>query len=165
MNIFYPGDCIEKLISINISNHTDFVIDKAVFTCGTLRKEIKPVTNPIVISVTSEESAQFTEINTCFLDVFNLQGEKKHVSGKYIFKTQDKYADDISELNVCIPQGLSADFVLMLNPTKLSELENDIGFITKADITENIVSLVGETIVTQDFMEEILNDEVITLKE
>lgn len=76
MNNFYPGDDVDKLISINIHNYTDFVIDKAVFTCGTLRKEIKPVENPIIISVTSKESEQFKEINTCFLDVYNLQGKK-----------------------------------------------------------------------------------------
>lgn len=53
----------------------------------------------------------------------------------------------------------------MINPTKLSELENDVGFVTKKEIAEDIENIIGDSIASQDFMEEILSNEIVTLEE
>ena len=81
MSRYYKGDDFnsfnQEWVRINLDIPSNWIISKAEFKVGNLptMRFINPVF-PLDVSLTSEQSANLKDINTCYLAIFDEEGRK-----------------------------------------------------------------------------------------
>ena len=69
----------------------DWVISKAEFRVGNL--PVMRFPNPIFplsVSLTSEQSANLKDVNTCYLAIYDEEGRKQTVDGSWTFQAENE---------------------------------------------------------------------------
>lgn len=77
-----------NFLTINVVNSTGVGISKAVFKCGTIIKTFKDPQFPLTINLTSEETDKLSCKNTCYLAVYDIDGNKRTCEGSFTFQTK-----------------------------------------------------------------------------
>ena len=78
-----------SFITINLENPLEYPISKATFVCGCFQKSFENPIFPLVINFTSQETAKFSNANTCYLVVYDSIGRQKTCQGTLTFKAQN----------------------------------------------------------------------------
>ena len=92
---YYRGDDFdafgEEWVLIELDFPEDWVISKAEFRVGNLplMRFPNPVF-PIPVSLTSEQSANLKDVNTCYLAIYDEEGRKKTIDGSWTFVVEDE---------------------------------------------------------------------------
>ena len=92
---YYKGDDYnafgEDWILIDLDFPEDWIISKAEFRVGNLpvMRFPNPVF-PIPVGLTSEQSANLKDINTCYLAIYDEEGRKKTVDGCWTFVAENE---------------------------------------------------------------------------
>lgn len=76
-----------KFITINVVNNTGHPITRAEWRCGKILKVIDKPTFPYDLQLTSEETRQLQDNNTCYLACYDENGDKRTCTGKLVYKT------------------------------------------------------------------------------
>ena len=92
---YYKGDDYnafgENWVLIELDFPEDWVISKAEFKVGNLplMKFIDPVF-PIVVNLTSEQTINLKDVNTCYMAIYDEENRKKTLDGSWTFKAEDE---------------------------------------------------------------------------
>lgn len=95
MSRYYKGDDFnsfnQEWVRINLDIPNNWIISKAEFKVGNLptMRFINPVF-PLGVSLTSEQSANLKDINTCYLAIFDEEGRKQTLEGSWTFSAEDE---------------------------------------------------------------------------
>ena len=89
----YKGDDTgafgNQFITINLDNPDEYIISKAIFICGCFQRTYKNPIFPLVVNLSSEETAQLKSTNICYLVVFDEEGRQKTCKGQLVFSAQN----------------------------------------------------------------------------
>lgn len=89
----YKGDNTgafgNSFITIDFENPENYVVSKAMFICGCLKKPIPNPQFPVILNFTEEESKRFNFKNTCYLVVWDEQGRQKTCEGTLTFEAEN----------------------------------------------------------------------------
>lgn len=83
-----------RFITINLENPFEYPISKAIFVCGCLKKTFENPVFPLVINFSSQETANLSVSNTCYLVVYDSEGRQKTCKGTLTFKAQNGVLPD-----------------------------------------------------------------------
>lgn len=90
--MLYRGDDTNafdnKFITIELENAEGLIISKAEFKCGYILKTFEYPTFPIEISLTSEETSNLSQNNSCYLAIYDEQGRKHTCDGYLSFSSK-----------------------------------------------------------------------------
>ena len=92
---YYKGDDFgafgEDWILIDPELPDDWVVSKAEFRVGNLpvMRFLNPVF-PIPVNLTSEQSANLKDVNTCYLAVYDEEGRKRTLNGSWTFVAENE---------------------------------------------------------------------------
>lgn len=76
-------------IKISIDNPAGYIISKAIFVCGCLKKTFDNPQFPIYINLTSEETSMLRGANVCYLVVYDGLGRQKTCNGTLTFNAKN----------------------------------------------------------------------------
>ena len=92
---YYKGDDFnafgEDWVEIELDFPEDWLISKAEFKVGNLPTMRFP--NPIfplVVNLTSEQSANLKDVNTCYMAIYDEEGRKKTLDGSWTFLAENE---------------------------------------------------------------------------
>lgn len=94
---YYKGDDYdafdEEWVLIDPELPEDWIVSRADFKVGDLptMRFIDPVF-PIPVSLTSEQSINLKDVNTCYMVVYDEKGRKKTLDGSWTFVAEDEVA-------------------------------------------------------------------------
>lgn len=95
MTKYYKGDDYdafdEEWALIDPDLPEDWVVYKAVFKVGDLPAMtfLNPVF-PIPVSLTSEQSINLKDVNTCYMAIYDYKGRKKTLNGSWTFVAENE---------------------------------------------------------------------------
>jgi hypothetical protein len=69
------------LIDIEVPEGEEYIITKAIFKCGCIRKTFENPVFPIEVNLSSDETKQLNPSNNCYLAVFDENGLKQTCEG------------------------------------------------------------------------------------
>ena len=97
-NAIFKGDNTgafgNSFITINLDNPQGFVVSKAIFVCGCIKKTFNNPVFPLVINLTSSETEKLGASNVCYLVAFDSQNRQKTCKGTLTFKAQNGVLPD-----------------------------------------------------------------------
>lgn len=92
---YYKGDDFnsfnQEWVQIQLDIPVDWTVYKAEFKVGNLpvMRFINPVF-PLDVSLTSEQTANLKDINTCYLAIYDEEGRKQTLDGSWTFTAEDE---------------------------------------------------------------------------
>lgn len=78
-----------NFITVNLDNPNDYEISRVVFVCGCITKNFDNPTFPIVINLSSKETATLKSSNVCYLVAYDSEGRQKTCKGTLTFGAQN----------------------------------------------------------------------------
>ena len=93
MTNLYKGDDTgafgNNFITINLDNPQEFVVTKAIFTCGCIQKTFDNPQFPIVINLSGKETERLRTQNVCYLVAYDSQGRQRTCKGTLTFNAKN----------------------------------------------------------------------------
>ena len=92
---YYKGDDFgafdENWVEINLDYPEEWIISKVGFKVGNLpTMNIEDPEFPLYINLTSEQTAGLKDVNTCYLAVYDAEGNKRTCEGSWTFVAADE---------------------------------------------------------------------------
>lgn len=92
-NSIFKGDSTaafgNTFLTININNPDNFVISKAIFVCGCIKKTFNNPEFPLRVNFSSQETQKLSANNVGYLVVYDEVGLQKTCTGNIKFKAQN----------------------------------------------------------------------------
>ena len=142
-------------LKIYLNNPNNIYIQKALLQInGELEKEFYDPIFPLRVNITGEETYYLDQVNHCKLALWDEYGRRRTADGKFTFfvkenrvNSPDSPSDEIVDGNDSIIEDdnsihftledpeFAAQFTINATPSKLSELQQDIYYLTPDNIT------------------------------
>lgn len=93
--IYYKGDDFNSFnqdwVEIELDFPDDWIISKAAFKVGNLPVMVfhNPVF-PLKVNLTSEQTTDLKDVNTCYLAIFDEEGRKQTLEGSWSFVARNE---------------------------------------------------------------------------
>ena len=92
---YYKGDDYDAFdqewVQIVLDFPEDWIISKAEFKVGNLPvMRFKDPIFPMSISLTSEQTSNLKDVNTCYIAIYDEEGRKQTVDGSWTFQAEDE---------------------------------------------------------------------------
>lgn len=139
-----------NFLRIYLNNPNNLYISKAVFHInGELEKVYENPIFPLNVNFTGEETMKLKQDNTCKLALWDESGRRITADGKFTFFVKenrikepdnpDYYGEEYQEEDHSVYFSLedtefAAEFVINVTPKKMSELEQDITFMSPENV-------------------------------
>ena len=140
-------------LKIYLNNPNNVYIQKALLQInGELEKEFYDPVFPLRVNITGEETYYLSQVNHCKLALWDEYGRRRTADGKFTFfvkenrvNSPDSPSDEIISGSEILEEDNSihfsledpefaAQFTINATPSKLSELQQDIYYLTPDDI-------------------------------
>ena len=92
---YYKGDDFDAFgqewVHIVLVFHEDWVISNAEFKVGNLPvMRFEDPIFPISVYLTSEQTINLKDVNTCYIAIYDEEGRKQTVDGSWTFQAEDE---------------------------------------------------------------------------